>query len=254
MKTGFLISILLGATVGLAYSQSGEEDHLFEQANQYYLDGNYDSALESYLKVHQAGYSSPSLFYNIGNTYYKLAEIPSSILYYERALLLKPHDEDIVFNLELANQRIVDRINPVPDFIIKRWIGRAGHVMDFEKWSLLSLALFVLTLLLISVLYGFRGIRFRRIILFITITSFLASGIAFYFARAESNRVHRSESAILFSPTVTVKSTPDPSGPDLFILHEGTKIEVKDHVGEWIEIRIADGNRGWIPVDAVIMI
>ena len=57
--------------------------------------------------------------------------------------------------------------------------------------------------------------------------------------------------AIIFTPTVTIKSTPAESGNNLFVLHEGAKVEILNEMRDlnkvdWCEIRISDGNRGWV--------
>jgi SH3-like domain-containing protein len=66
--------------------------------------------------------------------------------------------------------------------------------------------------------------------------------------------VYHNDHAIIFSPAVNGKSSPDQSGKDLFVLHEGTKVTVEDEVGEWYEIRLSDGNKGWVPSNSLTRI
>jgi hypothetical protein len=66
--------------------------------------------------------------------------------------------------------------------------------------------------------------------------------------------VHNSHKAIIFSPQISGKSSPDNSGTDLFILHEGTKVTTGEKVGDWYEIRLSDGNKGWIPTESMQII
>ena len=54
------------------------------------------------------------------------------------------------------------------------------------------------------------------------------------------------------TPTITVKSSPSSSGVDLFVLHEGTKVEIMDKADNWDKIKIADGSVGWMPSSASI--
>jgi uncharacterized protein YgiM (DUF1202 family) len=66
--------------------------------------------------------------------------------------------------------------------------------------------------------------------------------------------VYDSHKAIISNPLVNGKSSPDKSGNDIFVLHEGTKVTVEDKVGEWLEIRLSDGNKGWVPQNRIIII
>ena len=61
-------------------------------------------------------------------------------------------------------------------------------------------------------------------------------------------------SAVIVSPMVVVKSSPDENSSDIFILHEGTKVKVREELGQWLEIRIADGKQGWLPKNALEVI
>ena len=66
--------------------------------------------------------------------------------------------------------------------------------------------------------------------------------------------VHDSHKAIIYNPVVSGKSSPDNSGTDLFVLHEGTKVSIEDEVGEWLKIRLSDGNVGWVPINSLNII
>ena len=124
--------------------QTDESTHHFQQANQYYLNEDYQHALESYQQILQSGYESAELYYNMGNVFYKLKNIPSAILYYEKALVLKPNDEDIRFNLSLANQLTTDKIEALPQFFISRWYHSLTSLLNEKGWSWISIVAFFL--------------------------------------------------------------------------------------------------------------
>jgi SH3-like domain-containing protein len=71
------------------------------------------------------------------------------------------------------------------------------------------------------------------------------SAISIYFSGVQYNRYAKSNKAIVFAPTVTLKSSPDKEGFDLMIIHEGLKVEVTDSLNNWYEIKLPDGNKGW---------
>ena len=58
---------------------------------------------------------------------------------------------------------------------------------------------------------------------------------------ASSDRGRASEHA-----STAVKSSPDKSSTDLFVLHEGTVVTITDRLDGWCEVVIADGKKGWV--------
>jgi tetratricopeptide (TPR) repeat protein len=231
--------------------QSKVEQIVFEKANQLYLNGDYSSAREEYQKIVNSGFESAELYYNLGNTFYKLGQIPSAILYFERALILSPKDEDIKFNLELAKRLVVDKINPVNEFFIKKWVRGLAGLLKADTWGLISLLVFILLLALLIIGYVKRDFRYRSLLvpggsllLIALVFSLLLGGIQ------NKQSVHPN-SAIVFSSSLTAKSSPDPGGTDLFVIHEGVKVKITDRLGSWIRIRLADGKEAWIPESSV---
>jgi hypothetical protein len=180
-----------------------------------------------------------------------LGQIPSAILFYERALLIDPRDEDIRFNLDLANQLVIDKINPVSEFFLKRWIKSLAASASVNFWAILSLLIFGLLTGILVFLYATRGSRSKQGLITAGVLLLLIWISSLTFAVMQDQRVNRGNYAIVFAPTITAKSSPDNGGTDLFVLHEGLKIRIIDQVGTWIRIRLADGNEAWIPSGTV---
>lgn len=231
--------------------QSRVEQVVFDKANQLYLNGDYSSAREEYQKIINSGFESVELYYNLGNAFYKLGQIPSAILYYEKALVLNPKDVDIQFNLDLANRLVVDKINPINEFFLRKWVRAFAGILKADAWGYLSLFSFILMLSAAVFAYAAKGFRFRKLMLtggallvVVLVCSFLLGSIQ------NKQSVH-PDSAIVFSSSLTAKSSPDPGGTDLFVIHEGVKVTITDQVGSWIRIRLADGNEAWIPQNSV---
>ena len=67
-----------------------------------------------------------------------------------------------------------------------------------------------------------------------------------YFAAKQNNRISQREYAIITAPSVTVKGAPNDSGTSLFLIHGGLKVRIVEELGDWYNIRLADGNEGWI--------
>lgn len=243
--------ILLSFTRPLVGFAEQQAEATFAQANHYYNEAIYDSALIAYHSVLDSGLASAALYYNMGNTYFKLRDFPSAILYYEKARKLAPADEDILFNIGLANNMIVDRIEPIPQMFYRIWWNQFYGLFDADTWAWISVVFFVLTLALL-LLYRVADRLFWRklgffgglLLLLLFIGSFGLASQKFYYTQEVSE-------AIIFAPTITVKSAPSANSVDLFVLHEGTKVLLLEEVEDWAKIRIANGSVGWLPYESM---
>lgn len=248
--------IVFGLVLSLLFwlpgaGQSKMEQMVFDKANQLYLNGDYSGAREEYQKVVNSGFESAELYYNLGNAFYKLGQIPSAILFYERALILNPKDVDIRFNLDLANRLVIDKINPVNDFFLKKWIRAIAGIFKADTWGILSLVSLIALLSLIVFIYAARDTRYRRFLVPVgSVPAFLLV-LSLFLGSVQNRQTVHPDSAIVFTSSLTAKSSPDASGTDLFVIHEGLKVKITDKVGTWIRIRLADGNEAWIPETSV---
>jgi tetratricopeptide (TPR) repeat protein len=223
-----------------------ENKSLFEQANSEYKKGNYDTAIVLYQTITKSGFESAELYFNIGNAYFKKKDIAHSILYFERAKQLSPNDDEILFNLQLSQTLIVDKINVLPEFFLKRWWRIFSEVFSSDSWAKISITLFVLTLILLALYLFSNRIIIKKIAFAVAIISISFSIISFSHSYRLKTINESKSSAIVMTASVTIKSSPDETGTELFVLHEGAKVMIIDEVGEWIRIKIADGNNGWL--------
>jgi len=240
-KIGFILVAQL-----IAFSSFAAES-LLQQAEQAYKTENYDQAVAMYDSILKIKGPSAEVYYNLGNAYYKLGKIAPSIINYERALRQDPGDSDIRFNLNMANQRTVDKIEPVGEFFLKTWSEALQNKGALDSWAKLGVVCFLLFLLCAALYVFTRKVRLKQIGFFVGVLCLHVVFIANIFASQQKKKIIDHKAAIIFAPTVTIKSTPDGSGTDLFVLHEGTKVSVKSTLGEWKEIELVDGNVGWIP-------
>ena len=166
---------------------------------------------------------------------------------YERALLLEPGDGDIRFNLQLARQKSVDKIEPVGDFFLHRWFDKVQNMGAADSWAQTGIVCFILFIGCLILFFFSKWIHLKKIGFYLGLVFLVLVIFANIFAGNQKDELVNRKSAIVFAPTVTVKSSPDASGTDLFILHEGTKVSVKSKLGDWNEIEMEDGNVGWMP-------
>jgi Bacterial SH3 domain./Tetratricopeptide repeat. len=236
-----------------AFSQDARNEK-FRQGVDLFTSGSFDKALDQWIDLYNTGYRSAELEYNIGNAYFKQNNIPGAILFYERAHLLKPADEDINYNLQIARTMIVDRFEEIPELFFVRWFDFVSLTLSTNTWAKISIAAFVLCLLFLSLYFYSSKYNLKVLGFWFALLLILVSFSSLAFSAANRQMVRNSHKAIIFSPQISGKSSPDNSGTDLFILHEGTKVTTIEKVGEWFEIRLSDGNKGWIPAGSIQII
>lgn len=246
LKTNYLSLILFICAIPVIYAQDAPVEK-FKEGGVEYTAGNYSRALEIWTDLYNAGYSSPEIVYNIGNANFKLNNIPGAILFYERAARISPADEDIRYNLEIARTMTVDKIDAIPELFFIKWYDFLSLLLPSNTWAVLSIIAFAVSLLLISVYLYSRSVRIKVSSFWFGVFFLVFSLGSLTFTFRNNYLVSGGHEGIIFSPQVEGKSSPDDSGTDLFVLHEGTKVKIVDTIGQWHEIRLADGNKGWVP-------
>jgi tetratricopeptide (TPR) repeat protein len=242
------VLLILSVVWGFSSIMALEPVAIVKEANELYKKGFFSQSASKYQLLVDSGYQSSELFYNLGNAYFKANDNKSAILYYEKAKLLSPGDKDLEYNLAFARSKVVDKIEAIPDLFFIDWFRSFRNHFSADFWSLSSIFFFILALS--GFLFYFFSVQLRAkkisfwggvIVLFFAILSFA-------FAYGRQNTINQQRTAIIFVQAVTVKSTPSETGTSLFVLHEGTKVEIIDKVDNWHKIKIPDGNQGWIKI------
>lgn len=226
-------------------------DSLILKANKEYSEGLYNNAIENYLKLVESGYESQKLYYNLGNAYFKINEMAPAILFYEKAKKLDPNDSDIDFNLNIAISKIPDKIESVPVLFYVRWWNSIYNLFSSNTLAIICLATFFITLVLIAIFFLSNIVIYRKLSFWFGILFFVFSITSFILSYQKHNSFSSKQQAIIFSPTITIKSSPNQNSVDLFVMHEGSKVQIIQHLGEWYEIRIANGSIGWLKASDV---
>ncbi|HTO93958.1 MAG TPA: tetratricopeptide repeat protein [Bacteroidota bacterium] len=244
-----ILLILLAAP---AYAESPQA--MLAAADQLYQQGKFAEAREAYGAILSGGYESATLYYNLGNACYKSGAIPSAIVNYERARRLAPGDDDLRHNLQIANMMLTDRIEPAPRLFV--WDYWDGIRNNFSFTSLVALVylLYALVAVCASSFLLARTYRLRKISLLSGAGVFVVLLFFIVVLIARMEDITRTDEAVVMSPIVTVKNSPDPKSSDAFVLHGGVKLLLIDRVGDWSKVRIADGKVGWLEATAVQVI
>jgi len=248
------IILCLCVFAAAALSQTKELTAVFDEANRMYLAQRYDAAINRYESIIKNGYESGELYFNLGNVYYKTGRLQNAILNYERAKKILPSDEDVQFNLQLANFRLADKVEPVPVLFIYEWGERLLSIFPAQTMLTLCYILFLLTLSLFSLFLFAATYQQKRYMLLSGMICAVSLIIAIAVFSVQSYKQSTTEYGIVMADVANIKSAPERTGNDLFVIHSGLKVQVLDNVNKWRKIRLADGKIGWIPEDEVEII
>ena len=245
MKTGntiiktTLLILLMAVSVTMSAVTKAEADSA-------YVRQQYQQAINDYEQLLKKGVSA-DIYYNLGNAYYRTDNITRAIINYERALLLQPGDKDIRFNLQMARSKTIDKIVPESEMFFFTWYRSLVNVMSVDGWATCALVCLAFSIVFFLV-YLFSSLVWQRKIGFfgalLLMVVFVFSNV---FAHQQKKILAERLGAIVISGAAPVKSTPAGNGTDLFVLHEGTKVNITDStMQEWFKVRLVDGKEGWI--------
>lgn len=251
------ILLLLFAVFSMAQQAGKQNDgntsveSLQKQAAAAYKSEKYDEATQLYLKLNKMG-ESADVCYNLGNCYYRLNDIAHSVLWYERAQLFDPSDEDVRSNLMFVQTKTVDKIVSEEDMFFVRWYKSMLISQSITTWTVCGIIFFVLFLACALLYYVSSTILLRKLGFFGSVIVLLLCILVNSFAWQQDKMQKVRNRAVVMVTAVTVKSTPSDSGTDLFLLHAGTTMSILDSsIPGWAQIRLSNDKEGWIPVSTI---
>lgn len=251
----FVSSSAVAQSDSLAVADTPESVLTKQEADSLYDKGLYAEAADAYEAIIANNGVSADLYYNLGNAYYKLDEIARSILNYERALLLNQGDEDIRANLALARGKTVDKVTPPSEMFFVSWWRDFANMVSVDTWAVVAVVSFVLLLLGVAAYLFVEQIIVRKIG-FYSAALFLLLTIVFNLAAMfQRDSIMNRTTAIILQPVVSVKSSPNDAGTDLFLIHTGSKVEILDDtMTDWAKIKLEEGKEGWVQTDVMAII
>lgn len=225
---------------------AGTDDDLMQKGNEAYQKENYDLAIQCYQDIIQHGNEGAVLYYNLGNAYFKAKQTPEAILWYERALRLDPSNEDIKHNIAYANLQITDKIEVLPELFIVRWWNAISQNHTADGWAVMSIVSAVIFVVAVALVLVSRRRWLSLTAAVVTVLSLLLFVLSLIFASRESKRYLNQPEAVVMQSVVNAKGSPNESGASLFVIHSGLKVAVTDRVGNWVEIKLPNGEKGWV--------
>lgn len=245
--TRYFTKALLAVTLLCVGLCAMAQASLLKEAETAYTTEDYAKAIELYEGILKTQGESAAVYYNLGNAYYKAGRLGPAILNYERSLLLDPADGDARFNLELARQKTIDKIEPIGEFFLVKWVRSMANWTSADGWAKCAIGCFWLLIGCLVLFFFARWIHLKKLGFYLGLLFLVLVIVCNLFASHQKGAWEHRTQAIVFAATVTAKSSPDASGTDLFVLHEGTLVSIKSTLGEWSEIELEDGNVGWLP-------
>jgi tetratricopeptide (TPR) repeat protein len=237
-----ICSLLVGA-------QTPEERYV--QAGQLYSSGDYSGAAAVYRNLFEDGYRSGDMLYNAGNAFFKSGDNASAILFYERARLIDPSDEDINYNLQIARSRVTDKFETVPELFFVRWFNFLSLLTSTNTWALAALLLFIASLLFAVIFLTKARANGRLFSFWLSLAALVLSVLFIALAIYNNSLINKNKNAVVTCSIVTGRSEPGESSSELFVIHSGTTVKVEKELGQYLEVQLPDGNKGWIRGDCL---
>jgi len=246
-----IIIILMMTFSNICHSQQEYNSSIlidkFTEANNFYNNSKYEKSVEIYLEILDSGHHSAELYYNLGNSFYKLNNIANSILYYEKSLKLNPKDKDVTNNLKMVNNGIIDDIVKIPESFINNQLNNLSNYFSYASWGSI-LIIFSFLFLLVFIIYFFskdpivKRASFTSLFILVVL---IGITLKISFNAYEKNYIEKY--AIIFSTKIEIKSEPNERSENLLTLHLGTKVKIIDSFNEkWVKIKLVNGQEGWI--------
>ena len=250
-KLLYLFSTLLLANSVLS---AQTEIDLYLQGNGQYEAGEYEGAVKSYMDIVEMGLESPELWYNLGNSYYKLGRSGYSILAFERAKKLSPGDESILYNLKAANLLLKDKVTAPRENVIIRSFRSLRDLVSSDELIRFLIFLYLASIFIFALTLFMVDGKLRRVLNY----SLMVFGTLFFFTSVfgglKIEHELNSSRAVVMVKEMSVSSAPEEIGEELFLLHEGTTVELIGGSDSWVQIRLIDGKAGWAPAEMLEVI
>lgn len=239
-KLLFLLLIFTNVIIG----QNLQE--LFSSANDLYRQEKIEQAIELYQKIESEGMVSSELFYNLGNSYYKLNKVGPSIFYYEKALELNPLNQDVKNNLVFAKRLALDNIEELPKTVFQKINSNFLQKISYNQWAIIAIIFSLIGSMLFMVFYFTNTPAKKRFYFVLSSLSFILLILFFSITYQQYSFAKNNKAAIVFAEKTEIRNAPTLNADQVFTLHEGTMVTVLDVIDDWKKIKIADGKQGWI--------
>jgi tetratricopeptide (TPR) repeat protein len=229
-------------------SFASNTDDLLKKAEQSYDSKNYKEAIKDYEKLIGEGYNSYQLYFNLGNAYYRNNELGKAIYYYELARKAEPNDEDVRINLGIASSKTIDKIDSKENFFISAVKTNVLSTFTTKTWAIFTIICLVLACVLFFTFVISSITMLKRLAFLTSCVLFLSFLITYFLGYSAVKTRYENKFAIILAKEIKIMNEPTAMAKSKFTLHEGTKIRVVENNGDWLLIKLDNGNEGWVTV------
>ncbi|MFT5166487.1 MAG: tetratricopeptide (TPR) repeat protein [Saprospiraceae bacterium] len=219
---------------------------VFQSANEAYQTGDFNTAVKQYEQLLQEDYQCADLHYNLANAYFRLNQVGNAVLHYEKAALLNPGDEDVLYNLKVVQKALPDQFDVIPDFFVTRWWRESQKIASPGGWGILGLLILWSGIAGLILWLRGRNRKIRKQGFIAGVILLLISILPFSLGFSVAKNLKDSKRAVIMVRQINLKSAPDEVSENLLELHEGTSLWILDEIGAWKKIRLSNGEKGWL--------
>lgn len=238
--------ILLLVVVVFTSTISFANIDLQAKAEKLYSEKKYKEVIETYETILKEGLVSYKLYYNLGNAYYKNNELGKAIYNYELANKLQPNNKDVKTNLRIANEKTIDKIESKENFFIGVLKSGLVNSLSTNGWAWLSIFSLTGSLVLAFLFFTTKHLFLKRIGFFLSALSFIVFIGSMLLGFTAINDKQVINFAVIINHESKIHEEPTLDSKSKFNLHEGTKVNVLDTNTDWTNIKLENGNEGWI--------
>jgi len=224
---------------------------LEKKAETAFSEKKYKEAITIYETILKDRYISYKLYYNLGNSYYKNNELGKAIYNYELANKLQPNNSDVLTNLKIANSKTIDQIESKENFFIIAIRSGLVTVLSTDGWAWLSIISLCVALSFAFLFFSSSNSLFKRIGFFASGTCFILFISSFALGYTALNDKQKIKFAIITANEVRMHEEPSIESKSKFNLHAGTKVNILESNTNWTNIKLDNGNEGWLKTSDV---
>ncbi len=244
--------IFLVSQFVFSQTQSNSQSH-FNNAAILYNKANYKAAAELYETIIQDNKeTSEEVYFNLGNCYYQLDKIAPAIYNYEKALQINPTSEKILTNLELAQNKTIDKIKVIQKSGVSKLVNNIINLFHYDTWAWLAVFFGFGCTLFFSLYYFSNTSSLKRIFFGLLLVSLFFCLLSVVFGFSQKETIESKTAAIVFATATEAKQAPRSNSKTIMTLHEGTKVFIIATEGKWFQVQLTDNSEVWIEKEAVI--
>lgn len=222
-----------------------------DNANKAYKEKRYQQAIKDYELLLRTQRTA-SLYYNLGNAYYRTGNYTKAILNYERAAKINPSDRYIKFNLQFVRAQLKDGFTDEDESFLMTWYKSIINVMSIDCWAILGIISIIIAIFGSLSYFFMSSVAIRKYGFYISSIGIVLFILSTIFAISRKSVINDNNYAIVLSPIVYIKNAPNKTGTNEILLHEGTKVYIIDRTfRDWYKVRLSDNREGWLPIHSV---